>query len=35
MRINEQELQNMNEKELNDLAKKIQEILDLRQKDWC
>ena len=32
MRIDEQMLQNMNEKELSDLAKKIQEILDLRQK---
>lgn len=32
MKIDEQELQNMNEKELNDLAEKIQELLDLRQK---
>ena len=32
MRIDERMLQNMNEKELSDLAKKIQEILDLRQK---
>ena len=32
MKIDEQMLQNMNEKELSDLAKKIQEILDLRQK---
>lgn len=32
MKINEQMLQNMNEKELNDLAEKIQELLDLRQK---
>ena len=32
MKINEQMLQNMNEKELNDLAEKIQKLLDLRQK---
>lgn len=32
MKIDEQELQNMNEKELNDLAEKIQKLLDLRQK---
>lgn len=32
MKIDEKMLQNMNEKELNDLAEKIQELLDLRQK---
>jgi hypothetical protein len=32
MKINEQMLQNMNEKELNDLAEKIQKLLDMRQK---
>lgn len=32
MKIDEQELQNMNEKELNDLAEKIQKLLDMRQK---
>lgn len=32
MKIDEQMLQNMNEKELNDLAEKIQKLLDLRQK---
>lgn len=32
MKINEQMLQSMNEKELNDLAEKIQKLLDLRQK---
>lgn len=32
MKINEQMLQSMNEKELNDLAEKIQKLLVLRQK---
>lgn len=32
MKIDEQMLQNMNEKELNDLAEKIQKLLDMRQK---
>lgn len=32
MKIDEKMLQNMNEKELNDLAEKIQKLLDLRQK---